>query len=189
MLTSVDLEQFSGGEQSPESARLYEEILSTCNGLEISRLHFTSGISRDFVKDDAINAQMAGSMYEPVLCASGCSFETQASLEKVDLMCSPQHADDFFRFCSAAAATRTVKELALRLDPFESFDDDDTPEDRFRHLQWVAFALFSKHARDHSSVVSVGLKDTSKYLSDYRRRQRHGRCAHSARPDQGPVRL
>lgn len=132
-----------------------EDMATNGTGLTLSKVALPRWFDGFVDDDDAENACHIGQLMERLLCASGSPAERHAVVELVKFTPRPRYPTDVARACSAAAEARIASGFNLSLGL-----EDSTPAAMVTWMwKWVAYALFSRHARARSSITSVVLRD------------------------------
>lgn len=167
-----------GDEMSPVSALLVEDMVTRGEGLTISELALTLGREvdpddyydedddeGDYEGDATEDALATGRLLERVLWASGCPSGACAAIQGFNLFCTLDSDTQFARACTAIAETQTTDALTLRFYPVS--DDLHELQSRVQHAwEYLAYALFSRHARARSSMTTVELDGLEMSIAD-----------------------
>lgn len=137
---------------TPESTELVGEVVGAADELPLCRLVLMPEIHFRLNMDPARAIQALGKMISRVLCASGCSEKSLPVVDVVHFSWTPDTPAPMARICSALAETRTA-------DTFEMSFDEEVDIGAMGPTVWgyLAYGLYSKHARKHSSIRNLRL--------------------------------
>lgn len=128
--------------------------LVACGGLTISNLSQIVGLDED--SDILRDPRWAGHFFQRLYCGGGRPSNSFGVIENSSYIVSTSYVDTLLpRLCTALAEARTTKGVTLVMEFLESIDIGRSA----RLWQWLAFGLFSKHARTWSSVTQVAFEN------------------------------
>jgi hypothetical protein len=140
-----------------EAAVTVMDMMTHSHGLTISEVWLWTGPNNtDEVVDDGAKALASGKLFERILCVSGCAKKDHRNVKRINLSHELGSFTDFARLSSALAETQTVESIILRVASSANIFENYTRQ--IQHAwKYLAYALFSRHARARSSVTSVTL--------------------------------
>lgn len=142
----------SGGSPSAVEAMLLDGIATNGGGIDIDNMAITTGVRES--KGNARDIQAQGKLCERLLCAGTRAEDQRACIRSLEFFVDECNWFQAARVLTAVAQARTTKKVSLHLDDLMLSGGD---EGRRGIWQGVAFAVFSRFARTHSSITSVEL--------------------------------
>ncbi|RLN49614.1 hypothetical protein BBJ28_00002635 [Nothophytophthora sp. Chile5] len=138
--------------------RMVAEMTASSNHFRISDLDMTPWPAENTAVETNAYASIEGrsQMLRSVLCSGGHSHTSASCKEtRVNNVCLESyltHEWVFEAMCSALVVTQSASVVTIHLDQVK-----ESPEQRRREWQWLAYAFLSQRARLHSSIRTVDL--------------------------------
>jgi len=146
---------------SHEEAGLAGEMVETAGELPLASLDLELGITSEFHLNSPRYVEIIGRLSTRVLCAAEFPRKAPLTIGEVRLSWPISTPTSRVRMCTALAETKTTDKITVSLN-------DDHHSDKIRSQIWAcaAYAFFSEHARQYSSVRRLRLLKAELDLND-----------------------